>query len=685
MSYTINLTNGTNLIPGGLSDGTVDNTHTSLTLIGRDYAGYGVFLNENFIYLLENFANSSSPANPLKGQLWWDTTNNVLRVYTGTSWKISTGATSSAFNSPPSDLSALGGDLWFDTTNQQLKVYSGTQWITVGPAATVATGNTGALPAIITDTSSGSHIIIEFIIAGTIYAIFSKDSFSCNLAGFPIIKAGLNFNTQATPTLGLSTQDVNPTASTLVIRDGSGSINTTGLATGTISASTITSGAVTASALNGSLNGNVVAVSVTSTNVVSQGFNAISGYTGTLLTPSQPNITTVGNLYNLSTNGTTNLYGSAYLNGSAIATIGGPASFTSINSTPVGNVTPSSGAFTTLSASGATTLSSTLGVTGAITAASLTATGTIAAPTYIASTVSAATIGNTGTTLTGTLSTVSQPNITTLAGLTTASSLVTIGTVTTGTWNANVVSPTYGGTGVNNGSNTLTLNGSYTLNQGVNNGASPVFTGTNFTGIPISALSADTITVNAGSGLSGGGTVTLGGSTTLNLNIGNYVSTLTGTSNQVNVSSATGASTLSLPQNVHTGANFQINSLGVGTGASGTAGEIRATNNVTAYYSDDRLKTRLGVIDNALNKVLSLTGFYYQANETAQALGYEVKREVGISAQDVQRVQPETVAPAPIDEQYLTVRYERLVPLLIEAIKELKGQVDEIRSAMDIK
>lgn len=111
--------------------------------------------------------------------------------------------------------------------------------------------------------------------------------------------------------------------------------------------------------------------------------------------------------------------------------------------------------------------------------------------------------------------------------------------------------------------------------------------------------------------------------------------------------------------------------MGVGTAASGTAGEIRATNNVTAYYSDDRLKTRLGKIEEALAKVRHLEGFYYEANETAQKLGYKVKREVGVSAQSVNDVLPEIVAPAPIDEQYMTIYYDRLVPLLIEAIKEL--------------
>ena len=109
-------------------------------------------------------------------------------------------------------------------------------------------------------------------------------------------------------------------------------------------------------------------------------------------------------------------------------------------------------------------------------------------------------------------------------------------------------------------------------------------------------------------------------------------------------------------------------------------GAITATGNITAYFSDDRLKTRLGSIENALDKVSALNGFYYEANETAQKLGYEAKREVGVSAQDVQAVLPEIVAPAPIDNQYLTIHYERIVPLLIEAIKELRAEVADLRS-----
>jgi hypothetical protein len=131
-----------------------------------------------------------------------------------------------------------------------------------------------------------------------------------------------------------------------------------------------------------------------------------------------------------------------------------------------------------------------------------------------------------------------------------------------------------------------------------------------------------------------------------------------------------------------TNTNTQLASLGVGTAASGTAGEIRATNNITAYFSDDRLKTRLGNIEDALAKVRTLSGFYYQPNEVAESLGYEVVREVGVSAQQVQAVQPEIVVPAPIDDKYLTVRYERLVPLLIEAIKEMDAELQSLKAQL---
>lgn len=131
--------------------------------------------------------------------------------------------------------------------------------------------------------------------------------------------------------------------------------------------------------------------------------------------------------------------------------------------------------------------------------------------------------------------------------------------------------------------------------------------------------------------------------------------------------------------------------LSVGTTAVGAAGEIRATNNITAYYSDARLKDFKGKIGDALYKVSQLNGYYYTENEKAEEFGYNNKElQVGVSAQEVQAVLPEVVTPAPFDlnennesksgENYMTVRYEKLVPLLIEAIKELKAEVEALKA-----
>lgn len=156
---------------------------------------------------------------------------------------------------------------------------------------------------------------------------------------------------------------------------------------------------------------------------------------------------------------------------------------------------------------------------------------------------------------------------------------------------------------------------------------------------------------------------------------------------------------LDVTGNVRSSAGLQINSLGVGTAASGTAGEIRATNNITAYFSDERLKEVIGPITSALEKVNSLNGFYYKENDKAKTLGYKGdKVHLGISAQKVQKILPEIVTRAPIDiavdengneysktgEDYLTVSYDKLVPLLIEAINELTKKVSDLESRVPV-
>ena len=191
MAYTINLTNGT--IFATIADGTI-NTASSMTLIGKNYAGYGQFLDDNFIHLLESGANSTPPGAPLTGQLWWDTANGLLKVYNGSTFK--TVSSTTAQSSAPT--SNVTGDLWYDTTNQQLKVYTGTSWLVVGPAFTSGQGVTGAIAQTVVDNVSVSHVVIMLYVNDSIVGIVSKDATftpAASLSGFTTIRPGITLST----------------------------------------------------------------------------------------------------------------------------------------------------------------------------------------------------------------------------------------------------------------------------------------------------------------------------------------------------------------------------------------------------------------------------------------------------------------------------------------------------------
>jgi hypothetical protein len=191
MAYTINLTNGS--IFATIADGTI-NTSSSMTLIGKNYAGYGQFLDDNFIHLLENGANSTPPGAPLTGQLWWDSTNSLLKVYNGSVFKTISAATASS-SAPASNVT---GDLWYDTTNQQLKVWTGTAWLIVGPAFTSGQGVTGAIADTIVDNTSTSHVVIKLYVNDSVVGIVSKDAaFTPQVAitGFTTVRPGITLST----------------------------------------------------------------------------------------------------------------------------------------------------------------------------------------------------------------------------------------------------------------------------------------------------------------------------------------------------------------------------------------------------------------------------------------------------------------------------------------------------------
>jgi hypothetical protein len=189
MSYTIIKTNGTTL--GTILDGTINTSFTSLTLIGRNYANYGELIANDLVALVENFAYSSSPANPLAGQLWWDTNGGGrLKVYTGSQFKVISSATVSS--SEPAG--AISGDLWFDTTYSQLYIYDGAIWILVGPER----NGSGAVWEQITDNAAIVHDVLSIKLNNARTSIISRDSeFTPNVAipGYTTIKAGINANT----------------------------------------------------------------------------------------------------------------------------------------------------------------------------------------------------------------------------------------------------------------------------------------------------------------------------------------------------------------------------------------------------------------------------------------------------------------------------------------------------------
>jgi hypothetical protein len=199
MAYTINLTDGN--VFATIADGTV-NTSSSMILVGKNYAGYGEFLDENFIHLLENGANTTAPSAPLTGQLWWDKTNFLLKVYNGTIFKTISAATSSA----TAPVSNVQGDLWYDTVNQQVKVYTGAAFIVVGPAFSSSQGTTGAIPETINDSSASPHFVTSLYVNNTRVAIVSKDvTFTPAApinADFPSIFNGITLYNSGSPVFG---------------------------------------------------------------------------------------------------------------------------------------------------------------------------------------------------------------------------------------------------------------------------------------------------------------------------------------------------------------------------------------------------------------------------------------------------------------------------------------------------
>lgn len=190
MPYTINKYNGQ--VVATVADGTIDSS-TDLKLIGKNYAGYGEVQNENFLYLLENFANTNQPPKPLPGQLWYDTGNSKLKFYDGSKFRTTGGA--ELGTSAPTGLTI--GDFWWDTGNKQLYTWDGSSFILVGPQGVAGSQTTQMRSRSVRDTLNATHAIIEAIVDGdTIFVVsadatFTLDPTTSAINGFSKIQQGI--------------------------------------------------------------------------------------------------------------------------------------------------------------------------------------------------------------------------------------------------------------------------------------------------------------------------------------------------------------------------------------------------------------------------------------------------------------------------------------------------------------
>lgn len=193
MPYTINKSSGAPLVV--LEDGTLD-ISTSLGLLGRNYTGYGEVQNENFVHLLENFANDNPPGRPLPGQIWYQTSSENLNVYDGTEWKP-VGSASVSATSPVSS----EGALWLDSATDQLYVFNGDLWTLIGPEAVNGYGTTRLVARKVLGSDNVEYAILTVVVDGVVIAIQSSHNFDIDatniIPGFTTISIGTTLSSAA--------------------------------------------------------------------------------------------------------------------------------------------------------------------------------------------------------------------------------------------------------------------------------------------------------------------------------------------------------------------------------------------------------------------------------------------------------------------------------------------------------
>ena len=193
MTYTVNKTNSSSSPNSYTVQDGVINTQTDLSFVGKGYAGYGETIAENFLHLLENFANTSAPSKPITGQLWWDATNAKLQVYNGTAFQTA-GGSAPYQSTAPANLAA--GDIWIDSDTGQMYFYNGNASVLVGPPGATGTTNGFTFDTIL-DSGDVNQNITKLFNDGNLIAIISEDEFTpkVSISGFASIKKGITLTT----------------------------------------------------------------------------------------------------------------------------------------------------------------------------------------------------------------------------------------------------------------------------------------------------------------------------------------------------------------------------------------------------------------------------------------------------------------------------------------------------------
>jgi hypothetical protein len=204
MAYQLDRFNGTFLV--NVEDGSIETNSTDIRFVGKNYAGYGEVQNENFLHLLENFANSTPPPRSISGQIWYDSLNKRLRYYDGSRFRLAGGAETGTV--PPPGL--VEGEFWFDSSSKQLYTWSGTEFVLIGPEASPEGGVTAASSLVVKDTLGTNHTVLRLFSGGKVVGIVSDNEFELDRilnpintsTDFQLIKRG--FNLSETNSAGVS-------------------------------------------------------------------------------------------------------------------------------------------------------------------------------------------------------------------------------------------------------------------------------------------------------------------------------------------------------------------------------------------------------------------------------------------------------------------------------------------------